>query len=367
MRPHLWMLPALLLAARGAPAQQRRLGIAGQPAPSWGVTQWLNLPKGKKSLDVGDYRGRVLYLYCFQSWCPGCHRYGFPTLQRVTGHYKDERDVAFVAVQTTFEGFGTNTPARAKQTAARYKLSIPVGHSGARDKRSELMRRYRTGGTPWTVIIDRSGRVRFNDFHIAPQQATALIDKLLKEKARTDEPKATLETLPASRGGQDVVGTSMPKLHFDRWVNTPEKRPLDTSGSVTLYRWWTDTCPFCRASLPAIEKLRRKYGDKLKTAAVYHPKPPRPIADDAIHAAAQRFGYSGPIAVDLDWSELKSFYLSSGRRRATSVAFLVDAKGVIRFVHPGPVFFPSDDPRQKQQNDDYQLLDRAIAALLAED
>ena len=50
--------------------------------PSWNIAQWLNLPKGQKNLDVGDCKGRVLYLYCFQSWCPGCHEYGFPTLRK---------------------------------------------------------------------------------------------------------------------------------------------------------------------------------------------------------------------------------------------------------------------------------------------
>ncbi len=37
-------------------------------APSWGDTQWINLPKGKKSLDVDDYKGKIVYLYFFQKW-----------------------------------------------------------------------------------------------------------------------------------------------------------------------------------------------------------------------------------------------------------------------------------------------------------
>lgn len=30
--------------------------------------------------------------------------------------------------------------------------------------RPYIMKAYRTGGTPWTVIIDKQGRIRFNDF-----------------------------------------------------------------------------------------------------------------------------------------------------------------------------------------------------------
>jgi hypothetical protein len=48
------------------------------------------------------------------------------------------------------------------------------------------------------------------------------------------------------------------------------------------------------------------------------------------------------------------------------VSFLVDRKGVIRFVHPGVEYFPSSKPQDAQANHDFELLDAAIATLLAE-
>ncbi len=98
----------------------------------------------------------------------------------MTQHYADDPDVVFIAVQTTFEGYGINTFERAKATMARYKLSIPTGQSGAEDASSPLMRAYRTGGTPWTIIIDKSGVVRYNDYFVTPKQAIAVIDTLKK-------------------------------------------------------------------------------------------------------------------------------------------------------------------------------------------
>ncbi|KKM66280.1 hypothetical protein LCGC14_1482750 [marine sediment metagenome] len=176
------LLEVLSRAKSKGQAQPER-GVLGKKAPSFGVRTWFNLPKGKDSVDIGDYEGKVVYLYGFQSWCPGCRKYGFPTLTKLIEHYESNKEVAFIAVQTTFEGFSTNTPQSAKETAERYDLAIPVGHSGSSDERSTVMQRYRTGGTPWTVIIDRKGTVRFNDFHIAPDDAVALIDRLLE---RTD-------------------------------------------------------------------------------------------------------------------------------------------------------------------------------------
>ncbi len=40
-----------------------QLGIVDQPAPDWDVSQWHQLPDGLESLNVDDYRGKVLYLY----------------------------------------------------------------------------------------------------------------------------------------------------------------------------------------------------------------------------------------------------------------------------------------------------------------
>ena len=178
---------------------------------------------------------------------------------------------------------------------------------------------------------------------------------------------AEVKTLPSERGGQDLVGKGMPQVEFARWVNTPENKPLDTSGSVVLYRWWTNSCPFCAATLPAVEGLRKKYEERgLKVVAVYHPKPPRAAADEELKAAAARLGYSGAVALDEDWSQLKKVWLSSGRRSATSVSFLVDKKGVIRFVHPGTEYFPSEKPEEKEQDEDYRMLVAAIEAVLAE-
>jgi thiol-disulfide isomerase/thioredoxin len=209
----------------------------------------------------------------------------------------------------------------------------------------------------------------------------------------------TVETLPAERGGQDLVGQAFPALVFEAWIAADgEAAPVESApeaaavaaGSagddaarapVTLYRWWTDTCPYCASSLPALESMRRAYaGRGLRIVAVYHPKPPRPAQPGEVRDAARALGYSGLLAVDEDWSELERLYLSTaasaavpaavpaaaptGAREATSASFLVDADGVIRFVHPGPEFHPSDDPREALQDADYRSLVRAVEVLL---
>jgi len=172
-------LLALLTVAQAEekkPARPVR-GIAGKEAPAWNVTQWHQLPAGSETLEVTDFKGKVLYLYCFQSWCPGCHKSGFPTLKAVAEHFKDNDKVGFVTIQTVFEGAKANTFERGKQIVSdKFKLTIPFGQSGGKT-RSPLMKAYRTGGTPWTIIIDPAGKVVFNDFHIKPKEAIRKIEE----------------------------------------------------------------------------------------------------------------------------------------------------------------------------------------------
>ncbi len=131
-----------------------RLGIEGQPAPDWAVSHWHQLPDGAKSLTIDDYGGKVLYLYFFQSWCRGCHTSGFPRPKQLQQEFSQNKDVSFVAIQTTFEGHRENGPDQMQPTADRYDLKIPFGQSAGDAGTPEIMQRYRTGGTPWVVIVD---------------------------------------------------------------------------------------------------------------------------------------------------------------------------------------------------------------------
>ena len=99
----------------------------------------------------------------------------------------------------------------------------------------------------------------------------------------------------------------------------------------------------------------------------FHPKPaPRDVPADRVQKAARELGFDFPIVLDNDWQYLREIWLASGDREFTSASFLVDRKGLIRFIHPGPEFFPSNKETDRLQNDDHQALRRAIEAVLAE-
>ena len=153
--------------------------LVGQKAPELRINDWHFLDDGRKVPRLKDYKNKVVYLYCYQSWCPGCHKYGFPALKKISDAFKNNNDIAFFVIQTVFEGFGTNTAGKIEQTRKDYQLDIPFAHDDGAGKGSVLMRDYKTRGTPWHIIIDKQGRVVFCDFHVDANKTIVALKTLL--------------------------------------------------------------------------------------------------------------------------------------------------------------------------------------------
>jgi polyhydroxybutyrate depolymerase len=104
----------------------------------------------------------------------------------------------------------------------------------------------------------------------------------------------------------------------------------------TLLRWWTNECPHCVGSVPALAKLEDKYRARgLRMVAVYHPKG-ADLPDEGARAYAARLGFRGAIAFDDRWTKYRDLRDRGGLTAATSISVVVDSSGTIRWVHPGP-------------------------------
>ena len=174
-------------------------GIVGRPAPELRVPVWLS---GVESggLQIAEIEQPVIYVFGFQSWCPGCHSHGFPALQETKEKLRAkglDGQVKFIVVQTVFEGHDINTAEAARESVARYGLTdIALGHDSG--SWPTLMADYRTGGTPWTVIIGpRPARIVAADgFSVDPDTAVVTIERLPAASPGT-APDATAGTGPA--------------------------------------------------------------------------------------------------------------------------------------------------------------------------
>jgi len=168
--------------------------------------------------------------------------------------------------------------------------------------------------------------------------------------------------------GSELIGKPAPSWKELRWL---EREPLELEslrGKTVLVRWWTRGCSYCVASAPVIEALHEKYRERgLVVVGVYHPKPrPRPVEDGEVARSAKKLGLRFPIAIDAHWKALRRWWLDVPGRRFTSVSFLIDRAGRIRWVHPGGEYHPSDDPEHAACDASYRELMKLVPELLAE-
>jgi len=161
---------------------QRSYGIEGSEAPELEVDYWIDADGKPTEFSVTESRGKWVFLKCFQNWCPGCHSSGFPTLQKFSAAFSDHPKVAIAGIQTVFEGFKSNTKDDVRKLQERYELPIVMGHNAGDpqgEHRPSTMIDYRTGGTPWLILIDPAGQVVFNDFHVNPEKLIEYIREQL--------------------------------------------------------------------------------------------------------------------------------------------------------------------------------------------
>ncbi len=193
-----------------------------------------------------------------------------------------------------------------------------------------------------------------------------LIASILVLTALTGSGALAAVTDPGAAGAE-LIGTKALGWEGAEWLNTEPLRLEDLRGQVVLVRWWTDSCPYCSRSAPALNEFHARYaGRGLIVIGMYHPKPiDRPITASEIREAAQERGFGFPIAIDRNWSVLRHWWLDGGRRSATSVTFLIDQRGVIRHIHPGPAFHREVVQGDVRPRRDFGQMESIIEELLA--
>lgn len=149
------------------------LAYVGDLAPALAVQEWV---RGKPTT-LDELQGKVVLLDIFQIICPGCHA-AHPEIVRMRERYAD-RGFEVIGLAVAFEYESVQTPKHIRNYVERkdypYAVAIDKGLT-------ETFRRYRSRGTPYTVLIDRKGRIRYLDF-FRLHQVEATVQQLLDEEA----------------------------------------------------------------------------------------------------------------------------------------------------------------------------------------
>ncbi len=163
------------------------------------------------------------------------------------------------------------------------------------------------------------------------------------------------------REGGELLGTKAPELRGLRWSQGGPLTLAGLRGKVVLLRFWTDGCPFCEKTAPVLNALHARYRDRgLVVVGVHHPKEPGSDVARGVKALELVF----PVATDPDWQTVKAFGVGTTFKKFTSISFLIDAEGVIRFVHDGGEFHPGGGSDHERCNSAHDALVATIERLL---
>jgi len=165
------------LALALAPA--RALAVdAGQPVPSFSARTL----DGDATLALSNYRGKVVYIDFWASWCGPCQT-AMPLIEQLSKEFPADQ---FQVLAVNLD----DKPEKAKAFLAAHKVSYP----SVSDPQGNLPKSFGLKTMPTSYLIDRAGVVRY----VHPGFRASDIDDLRK-KIREVLNQATLPASPEAK------------------------------------------------------------------------------------------------------------------------------------------------------------------------
>ncbi|HKT74228.1 MAG TPA: TlpA disulfide reductase family protein [Steroidobacteraceae bacterium] len=140
--------------------------VMGAADPSGPAPQFTLASRTGKDLSLAQYRGQVVMLNFWASWCGPC-RQEMPLLESI---YKKYNKMGFVLIGVNVEPDSAKAEEWLKQTP----VSFPIVF----DKDSKVSKAYDVAGMPSTIFIDRKGNLRVLHRGYKPGDENEYLDKI---------------------------------------------------------------------------------------------------------------------------------------------------------------------------------------------
>lgn len=129
---------------------------------------------GRQKYDFQQFRGKVLYVDFWSSWCGPCAQ-SFAFLNQIHHGLKD-RGLEVMAIN--LDEF--------QEEAQAFLVQHPAQFNVVADTTQQCAKAFEVQAMPSSYLIDRSGRIRQVHLGFRPEEAKEL--KLLAEKLLTEQP-----------------------------------------------------------------------------------------------------------------------------------------------------------------------------------
>ena len=138
------LVALLLIAMIAPPAGWSAKRLVNESAPDFALKNFQG-----ENLRLSEYRGEVVMLSFWASWCGRCREQLSRLADLYARHHDDGLQVLSVSIDHNLD--------RARETMTDLRLEFPV----LLDKGKKVARLYDPGKMPLMIIIDHSGTVRY--------------------------------------------------------------------------------------------------------------------------------------------------------------------------------------------------------------
>ncbi len=168
-----WVLIGMVMLTVSALAGPHGAGAlclqAGDTAPDFTVEDI-----DGKSVTLSDYRGKVVFLAFWASWCPRC----MEELAFLQGLYTGlAKDLVVLAVNQETQNLSPTHVSKLKEEISGLGIQFPI----LLDKDLEVWKSFCINALPTSVILDREGKVRFaepNYYWASQKNFRAVLEEL---------------------------------------------------------------------------------------------------------------------------------------------------------------------------------------------
>jgi hypothetical protein len=174
--------------------------------------------------------------------------------------------------------------------------------------------------------------------------------------------RAQYSTADQASGEGEMIGKPAPAWVPRGWVNSPPIEIGQWRGRVILVRFFSDQ----PVGAPAVRQFYQTYHSQgLEVVAFYNPEPMPTETDPAyVRGLASSLGFDFPVGNDARWETVNRYWLERADAEPGGMTFLVDRKGIIRYIQPDGRYEKGSKDRQTRQ--EYDKLEKQIQALLKE-